>query len=464
MADSPVRLDGWKAIAAHFRRNRSTVIRWAEAGDFPVRRVGGKAGASVWAYAHELDAWLAAGGADFAGVAAERPTDPAPGAGASVQAPTGLAPARPAVSRPRFELSNWRIAAACLVLLVLGGAAVAALSFLSPAAASREQTLPTDPAVADLYLRARDNWATWTPACQRSAIEDFGEVISREPAFAPAYTGLADVYIAAQNYAGMAGEVAFPKAEAAAKAALAIDARSPDANRLLGFLEYWYHNDVAKSREYFQHSIRLNPNVSLTHFWFGSTLCDEQDFDGSLIELNEARRLEPGSKIIEMFYDWALWLRGPGDPGLSDLEDIADHGAPNLVHKLLSQIYFSKGDVRAFLDQNDRLARRLGDSDAAAYVGAERLAFQRGGAAGLLDLIARRPRPAGVAGLSWADMSATVLSLHGRRDELLAVATRANAAGERWITWRPDQSRFARWRGDRAIMDALWRVSGRSRR
>lgn len=85
--DAPTRIDGWKAIAAHFRRNRSTVARWAEAGDFPVRRVAGRKGASVWAWTHELDAWHArteavedpgARGVDADGSSDPDQTDPAP--------------------------------------------------------------------------------------------------------------------------------------------------------------------------------------------------------------------------------------------------------------------------------------------------------------------------------------------------------------------------------------------------
>lgn len=56
---SPDRIDGWKAIGAYFRRDRTTVFRWARDGGLPVRRVPIDGKGSVFAYAHELDAWLA---------------------------------------------------------------------------------------------------------------------------------------------------------------------------------------------------------------------------------------------------------------------------------------------------------------------------------------------------------------------------------------------------------------------
>ena len=53
----PDRLDSWKEIAAHLRRDVTTVQRWEKRGGMPVHRhVHDKAG-SVYAFSAELDAW-----------------------------------------------------------------------------------------------------------------------------------------------------------------------------------------------------------------------------------------------------------------------------------------------------------------------------------------------------------------------------------------------------------------------
>ena len=54
------RLDSWKAIAAYLGRDERTVQRWERKLALPVRRLPGGRGTSVFAYAAELDAWLAA--------------------------------------------------------------------------------------------------------------------------------------------------------------------------------------------------------------------------------------------------------------------------------------------------------------------------------------------------------------------------------------------------------------------
>src|SRR5262245_18389065 len=50
------RLDSWKEIAAHLRRDESTVRRWEKDG-LPVHRHRHKVRAAVFAYKSELDAW-----------------------------------------------------------------------------------------------------------------------------------------------------------------------------------------------------------------------------------------------------------------------------------------------------------------------------------------------------------------------------------------------------------------------
>jgi Tol biopolymer transport system component len=62
MTESPFvkeRLDSWKEIATYLNRDIRTVIRWERERGLPVRRVPGVKRQAVFAYQHEIDAWLA---------------------------------------------------------------------------------------------------------------------------------------------------------------------------------------------------------------------------------------------------------------------------------------------------------------------------------------------------------------------------------------------------------------------
>lgn len=413
-------------------------MRWAEAGDFPVRRVSGKKSASVWAYAHELDAWLAKGETS----AADHPV-------AVVQAG---APASP--FRGRFVWVACIVAG--LVLLSAGIAVTVQLARASVGPVARTGSLPADPAVADLYLQARDDWSTRTPGGLQKAMAEFGAVASRDPGFAPAYAGLADSYILARDFDSLPSAIAFSKAEAAAKAALAIDPNSADANRALGFIAYWGGGDLRAARDHFARSIRIDPNSAQTHFWFGNILNDAGADDEGLRELRTARLLDPGSRPIQTDYAWALWMHGPGDPGRVELQDLADHGVPSpFPHRFLSLIFLSKGDIPHYLDQSEQWAALQNSPALNARVAAERAAFRQGGSASVLDMIANRPVSARLFDAAPTEWPATAASLAGHRDQLLRLLARADAAGERWKSWRRDQVRFAKWRGDAAVTDQI---------
>jgi len=58
-ADGPERLNSWKEIAAHLGVSVRTAQRWSKREELPARRHSHAAQSSVFAYASELDSWLA---------------------------------------------------------------------------------------------------------------------------------------------------------------------------------------------------------------------------------------------------------------------------------------------------------------------------------------------------------------------------------------------------------------------
>ena len=112
--DRGQRLDSWKEIAAHLKRDVRTVQRWEKTAGLPVRRLQNAGLRAVFAYTAELDEWLRLQGpipAD-AGDEADEPDDdvqqPAAPAGAPVQ------PQLTAASPRRW----WLLAAAALIVAV----------------------------------------------------------------------------------------------------------------------------------------------------------------------------------------------------------------------------------------------------------------------------------------------------------------------------------------------------------
>jgi len=398
VTDEYSRINGWKAIARHFGRHRATAIRWSQSGAFPVRRLRGRKGASVWAYAHELDAWLASGGAELAANGA--PSEPVPHA-----------------------------------------------------------ALPADPALADRYLQARDDLAARTPADLNRAMAGFAAVASRDPGFAPAYAGLADAYLLAPEFDGAAPAASFAAAEAAAKAALAVDPQSADAHRALGFVAYWGRGDIGAARTHLAMSLRSEPHSSQTHHWLGNILSDiGEDADG-LTALRTARRLSPGSRAIVADYAWALWRHGPGDVGVAELEALAASSpASRAAHVYLAFIRLTNGDAASYVAHREQVAAFYERPEIRPCVELERAAYEAGGAEAVLDLVVSSFTTWGANSSMSSEWPATAAAVAGRRSELLDLLALAEARGEYWKPWREDQARLARWRDDAAVREALQRL------
>src|SRR4029453_1549088 len=82
---------------------------------------------------------------------------------------------------------------------------------------------PKNSEAHQLYLKGRYFWNKRTSDGLRKSISYFNQAIEKDPAYGPAYAGLADAYSVLPNYSQTPGKEAYPKAEAAALKALEID-------------------------------------------------------------------------------------------------------------------------------------------------------------------------------------------------------------------------------------------------
>ena len=106
------RLDSWKAIADYLGRDVATVRRWEKSLGLPIRRVPGGPGRSVFAFRHEVDAWLKS--------SQTAETDPVPSPPVDVT-PEILPAPTPAPAPVR---RGWPALAAIAVLLMVAAAAI----------------------------------------------------------------------------------------------------------------------------------------------------------------------------------------------------------------------------------------------------------------------------------------------------------------------------------------------------
>lgn len=446
-------LNGWKSIASHFGRERSTVMRWASERGLPVHRYpGGKKG-GVYANIDELDLWAARETENIAG------PDNESGASGVTAHPVERGANRTMARRRATPYPRYWLVALLLVTIASLGLFYAQGNLFSVGAEATR--LPDNPHAAQLYLRARDDWAKRQPDALQRSIAVLLQVTELEPDFAPAYAALADSYLLSREFGSLEDDIAFPKAMDAAKMAAKLDPSLADAHRARGFVSYWWDHENDAAGRAFQRALELDPEVAQTRFWYGNILSDNGEHQAGLRELKRARLLEPGSIAIQTDFAWALWSAGQEELALGQLEEIA-RNQPNfaVAHECLATIRLARGDYDGFIEETARVAE-----------------IRQNVAMGKMISELRTARASGLPALQTALMAsalaevrhgvrrehswpAFLASVAGDRETLRALLVRADSRKEVWGNSGLRAQIAKRWADDGVIMTLLDRRAG----
>ena len=151
-----------------------------------------------------------------------------------------------------------------------------------------------DPAVYELYLRGRRAWNLRTQAGFDAAITNFEQAIARDPNFALAHAGLADVYVLASTRPeSRPSSEAATKALSAATRALELDPALPEAHASRAALYSFHERNFSEAQKEFKRAIELNPGYPTARQWY-AILLSEQGRDAEAKEqAAEAVALDP---------------------------------------------------------------------------------------------------------------------------------------------------------------------------
>jgi eukaryotic-like serine/threonine-protein kinase len=150
-----------------------------------------------------------------------------------------------------------------------------------------------------LYLRGRYYSDRWTKEVVDRGIPYYNQAIERDPAYALAYTGLAEAYFGMSSQF-MSPREAMPKVRDAAMKALEIDETLPEAHALLAMVRAFYEHDWAGAKAEFTRALGLNFGSASAHEWYGYYLTALGSKEEALTELALARELDPLSSKINL--------------------------------------------------------------------------------------------------------------------------------------------------------------------
>lgn len=226
-----------------------------------------------------------------------------------------------------------------------------------PAAPARKLNLES----YNLCLQARFHAHGRTSAGLQRSLECYKLAAEKDPESAVAHAGLSDSFSLLADYGLMHPREAMPRAEAAARTALALDPNSAEALSALAYVRSRFEWQWSEAETLYRRAIALNPGYSKSRHWFGVDLLAVLGrFDEAMSEIQIARDLDPLSLIIHEARPYLLVMSRSYDRAIDGFRHLATldagfHKAHSGIGRVLSLMgrydeaipYFEKALERA---------------------------------------------------------------------------------------------------------------------
>jgi TolB-like protein/DNA-binding winged helix-turn-helix (wHTH) protein/Tfp pilus assembly protein PilF len=204
---------------------------------------------------------------------------------------------------------------------------------------------PVNPEAHELYLKGRFFWNKRDPQGFAKASDYFQQAIAKDPNYAPAYAGLADVYALSGGFNVIPVSEVMPRAKAAAERALQLDPNLAEAHASLGLIAPFNNWNWAEAKEHYERAIALNPNYATAHHWYAEGyLIPMGRVDDALVQIRQAQKLDPLSAVIATDTGKELYFARRYDEAILELRRALEID-PNFVsaHNWISDSLLEEG-------------------------------------------------------------------------------------------------------------------------
>ncbi len=170
---------------------------------------------------------------------------------------------------------------------------------LSPEAAARLASAPpVDPAAYEAYLNGMYHWYRLTPQDLELAEQYFERALEIDPGYALAHKGMADVWVARQQFGIAAPAEAGPQVRAAVARALGADSTIAEVHYILAVLRTWTDWDWQGADEAFRAALELNPSYAEARAFYSHLLVFLARYDEAIQQADLAVAMDPLNSLI----------------------------------------------------------------------------------------------------------------------------------------------------------------------
>jgi TolB-like protein len=224
---------------------------------------------------------------------------------------------------------------------------------------------PVDPQAYENYLKGRYYFSQRTEDALHKSIASFQRVITSDPGYAPAYSGLAEACAMLGFRGGLPSKDALSSAKRAALKAIELDNLLAEPHASLAFIAETYDWDWPGAEREYKQALELNPSYAQGHNWYAGYLTYTGRFNEGIAEAMRARELDPLSLPLNNALAGRLLAGGRYDEALGQVQrtlELDDHFAP--AHQTLGWIYLHSGKQKEAIREFQHALELSGAEDA----------------------------------------------------------------------------------------------------
>jgi serine/threonine protein kinase/tetratricopeptide (TPR) repeat protein len=272
-----------------------------------------------------------------------------------------------------------------------------------------------------LYLKGRYRFEKYSKDDFKAAAEFFEQAVARDPNYAAAYAGLADVY-ANQAYNGLAGRETYDKARTMARRALELDPQNSEAHISLATVDMLFFRNIPEAESEIRKGLALDPSYAYGYqvsCWFNDEMGRAQE---AINDCRKSVELDPLSPLYNSMLGYAYFYKRDYDRAIEQwnktLEvDPRHEGAVAGI----GGAYWQMGNYKQALEQYLKAAQLSGDEKRAKDF---REVFEESGYEGVLR---KHAKDSEADGNPYS--AARSYAMLGEKDAAFAALDRAVAAG-----------------------------------
>jgi len=328
---------------------------------------------------------------------------------------------------------------------------------LTPAArAELTSAKHIDPEAHDAYLKGRYYWNKRTGDGLQQGSIYFQQAIEKDPAYAAAYSGLADCNSGLAWHGFVSPDEALPKAHSAALKAIELDPQSAEAHASLALLldHRW---DWPGAEAEFKRALQLDSQNANAHHWYGDYLSIKGRHDEALLQARQALELDPLNLMIGTWVALRYYLAGRYDLAIEQSRKTLALD-PNFAaaHLLLGDSYVQAGLHKQGLAELQLAARLSGGSPLylAQVAVAQAVAGKQAEALRIVAQLQKTSRERYVSPYGFAQIYAAL----NNKEQTFKWLNAAYEDHAVWMSYLGVDPVFDRFRKDQRFQDLLLRV------